>query len=51
MGSGSAYEGKSRQAMLKGYGNAVDAQATIEFIRASFSPDMGSGDVGMVLDL
>jgi hypothetical protein len=33
-GSGSAFEGKSRQGMLKGYGNAIDAQATIEFIRA-----------------
>ena len=35
MGSGSPFEGKSRQGMLKGYGNAVDAQATIDFIEAT----------------
>ncbi|WP_321336538.1 DNA cytosine methyltransferase [Breoghania sp.] len=34
LGSGSAYAGKSRAGMLKGYGNAIDAQATAEFIRA-----------------
>jgi hypothetical protein len=31
--SGSPYAGKSRQGVLKGYGNAVDAQATIDFIK------------------
>lgn len=35
VGSGSPFEGKSRQGMLKGYGNAVDAQATIDFIEAT----------------
>lgn len=35
LGSGSPFEGKSRQGMLKGYGNAVDAQATIDFIEAT----------------
>ncbi len=34
LGSGSAFEGKSRQGMLKGYGNAVDAEATRVFIEA-----------------
>lgn len=34
LGSGSAFEGKSRQGMLKGYGNAVDAEATRIFIEA-----------------
>ncbi len=34
VGSGSAFEGKSRQGMLKGYGNAVDAEATRVFIQA-----------------
>ena len=34
VGSGSPLEGKSRKGMLKGYGNAVDAQATAAFIRA-----------------
>ncbi|HKY06775.1 MAG TPA: DNA cytosine methyltransferase [Candidatus Binatia bacterium] len=34
LGSGSAFEGKSRQGMLKGYGNAVDAEATRVFIKA-----------------
>lgn len=29
------YEGKSRQGMLKGYGNAIDAEATIDFIEAT----------------
>ena len=29
------YEGKSRQRMLKGYGNAIDAEATIDFIEAT----------------
>lgn len=33
MDSGSPYAGKSRQGILKGYGNAVDAQATIDFIK------------------
>ena len=35
LGSGSAFEGKSRQGMLKGYGNAIDAEATIDFIEAT----------------
>jgi hypothetical protein len=34
VGSGSAFEGKSRQGMLKGYGNAIDAEATTVFIFA-----------------
>lgn len=28
------YEGKSRQGMLKGYGNAIDAEATVDFLTA-----------------
>lgn len=36
MGSGCAYEGKSRQGMLKGYGNAIDAEATADFLEACF---------------
>ena len=40
VGSGSAFEGKSRQGMLKGYGNAVDLQATIDFIEATLEPDV-----------
>lgn len=39
MGSGSTFEGKSRQGMLKGYGNAVDAEATIDFIEATLESD------------
>ena len=39
VGSGSAFEGKSRQGMLKGYGNAIDAEATIDFIDATLEPD------------
>lgn len=39
VGSGSPFEGKSRQGMLKGYGNAVDLQATIDFIEATLEPD------------
>lgn len=35
LGSGSAFEGRSRQGMLKAYGNAVDAEATREFIEAT----------------
>lgn len=35
LGSGSTFEGKSRQGMLKGYGNAIDAEATIDFIEAT----------------
>lgn len=34
LGSGSAFEGKSRQGMLKAYGNAIDAEATVHFITA-----------------
>lgn len=34
LGSGSAFEGKSRAKMLKGYGNAINAEVAIEFIRA-----------------
>lgn len=40
VGSGSAFEGQSRQGMLKGYGNAVDLQATIDFIEATLEPDV-----------
>jgi hypothetical protein len=29
------YAGKSRQGMLKGYGNAIDAEATVDFIVAT----------------
>lgn len=32
--SGSPYAGKSRQGMLKAFGNAIDAEATIDFIDA-----------------
>ena len=39
LGSGSAFEGKSRQGMLKGYGNAIDAETTIDFIEATLEPD------------
>ena len=40
VGSGHpVYEGKSRQGMLKGYGNAIDAEATIDFIEATLEPD------------
>ena len=39
VGSGSAFEGKSRQGMLKGYGNAIDAEATVDFIEATLEPD------------
>lgn len=39
LGSGSAFEGKSRQGMLKGYGNAIDAEATVDFIEATLKPD------------
>ena len=39
VGSGSAFEGKSRRGMLKGYGNAIDAEATIDFIEATLEPD------------
>ncbi|WP_236771220.1 DNA cytosine methyltransferase [Agrobacterium tumefaciens] len=34
VGSGSTFEGKSRQGMLKGYGNAIDAEATRVFVEA-----------------
>lgn len=34
MGSGSAYEGRSRAGMLKGYGNAINAQRARAFIEA-----------------
>ena len=34
LGSGSPYEGKSRPAMLRGYGNAIVAPAAATFIRA-----------------
>lgn len=40
LGSGSAFEGQSRQGMLKGYGNAVDLQATIDFIEATLETDV-----------
>lgn len=33
------YAGKSRQGMLKGYGNAIDAEATVDFIEATLEPD------------
>lgn len=34
LGSGSAFEGKSRAKMLKGYGNAINAEQATEFIIA-----------------
>jgi DNA (cytosine-5)-methyltransferase 1 len=37
------WAGKSRSGILKGYGNAVDAEATLEFICATFGPRLGSG--------
>jgi len=40
VGSGSTFEGQSRQGMLKGYGNAVDLQATIDFIEATLETDV-----------
>lgn len=33
------FEGKSRQGMLKAYGNAIDAEATIDFIHAYFQSE------------
>lgn len=39
VGSGSAFEGKSRQGMLKAYGNAVDAEATVDFVQAYFASE------------
>lgn len=38
LGSGSTFEGRSRQGMLKGYGNAIDAEATVDFIEATLEP-------------
>ena len=40
LGSGSTFEGKSRQGILKGAGNAIDAEATVDFIRSTmgFNP-------------
>lgn len=35
LGSGGAFEGKSRQGMLRGYGNAIVPQVAAEFIRAA----------------
>lgn len=35
MGSGSAYQGKSRAGMLKGYGNAINAEQAAGFIMAT----------------
>lgn len=40
MGSGSTFEGKSRQGMLKAYGNAIDAEATVDFITAYLERDL-----------
>ena len=40
LGSGSTFEGRSRQGMLKGYGNAIDAEATVDFIEATLEPDV-----------
>jgi hypothetical protein len=34
VGSGSAFEGKSRQKMLRGHGNAIVPQVAAEFISA-----------------
>ncbi|MER8924276.1 DNA cytosine methyltransferase [Mesorhizobium sp. M0859] len=41
--SGSPFAGKSRQGMLKAFGNAIDAEATVDFIKAclAFRPDDG----------
>ena len=39
VGSGCPYEGKSRQGMLKAYGNAVDAEATTDFLEAFLEKD------------
>jgi hypothetical protein len=35
VGSGGAFEGKSRQKMLRGYGNAIVPQVAAEFILAA----------------
>jgi len=41
VGSGSAYEGKSRAGMFKGYGNAINAEAAAAFIRAYLDVERG----------
>lgn len=47
VGSGSPFEGKSRQGMLKGYGNAIDAEATVDFIEATIDPVDDMGDLAV----
>jgi len=37
VGSGGAYEGKTRAKMLRGYGNAINAEAARAFIEAALS--------------
>lgn len=53
VGSGSPFEGKSRQGMLKAYGNAIDAEATIDFIKACLAErpvvDLGVGSIEEML--
>jgi DNA (cytosine-5)-methyltransferase 1 len=50
LGSGSAFEGKSRQGMLKAYGNAVDAEATREFIEAAIEREVIDLDRALPFD-
>lgn len=40
VGSGGPFEGKSRAQMLKGYGNAINAEVAAEFIRAFIDYDL-----------
>jgi DNA (cytosine-5)-methyltransferase 1 len=40
LGSGGPFEGKSRAGMLKGYGNAINAEVAAEFIRAFIDYDL-----------
>lgn len=51
VGSGGPFEGKSRQGMLKGYGNAIDAEATIDFIEACLQYRSGRAMAARSLDL
>lgn len=53
MGSGGTFEGKSRKDMLKGYGNAVDAEATTDFIVACIEATQPARDPAepLVVDL
>jgi DNA (cytosine-5)-methyltransferase 1 len=43
VGSGGPFEGKSRAGMLKGYGNAINAEVAAEFIRAFIDFDLARG--------